>query len=345
MSSKLNVVITGASGNVGIDVFKKLLSKKDKINLTVFSRNSKKNRKLFKSYKDEIEIVWGNLLDYEAVKKAIKGQDVVVHLAAVIPPGCYEDNDYTYEVNVNGTRKILKAMKESEKNPKLIYTSSFAVYGDRLEDPYIKDDDPFNPNDIYGYTKVEAENLIRASGLDYLILRLSYCASRRSLGFNTVLFLMPLETRLELIDTRDIGTAIANALFVKGVWNNAYNLGGGEDCRIIYRDHLNDLFEINGLGRDLLPEHLFRKKGYCIGYCDTSEVQKLLDYQNHTLEDYYDIAKDESGIEKYIIPLFRSRVKKYLIKQVDKSGIKEKYRKSQEELENNLSRFETIESD
>lgn len=342
MSSKLNVVLTGASGNVGIDVFKELLSRNSQINLRIFSRKSKKNRKLFKSYKDDIEIVWGDLLDYDAVKRAVEGQDVVIHLAAIIPPDSYEDNDYTYEVNVNGTRKILKAMKESKKNPKIIYTSSFAVYGDRLDDPYIKDNDPFNPNDIYGYTKLEAENLIRASGLDYLILRLSYCASRRSLGFNTVLFLMPLETRLELIDTRDIGTAIANALFCEDTWNNSFNLGGGEDCRIIYRDHLNDLFEINGLGRDLLPEDLFREKGYCIGYCDTSEVQKLLNYQNHNLEDYYEIAKDESGISRYIIPLFKSRVKKYLIKKVDKSKIKEKYRKSQDQLKKNLDRFETI---
>lgn len=332
MNSKPNIVLTGASGNVGIDVFRELFSNRDKINLRIFSRGSKKNRKLFVSYKAEIEIVWGDILDYNAVKKAITGQDIVIHLAGIIPPDCYEDNDYTYRVNVGGTRNILRAMEESELDSKIIYSSSLAVYGERLDDPYIKPRDPLNPNDIYGYTKVKAEESIRASGFDYLILRLAYCASIRTLRFNPVLFLMPLDTSLESIDTRDIGIAISNALFCKEVWNNTFDLGGGKDCRIIYREHLNDLFEIMGCGREFIPEELFAEDGYYIGYCDTSRVQELLKYQHHNLEDYYEIAKEWIGIKRYITPFVKPLVRGYLIRKLKKSRIKEKYKKSQERL-------------
>jgi nucleoside-diphosphate-sugar epimerase len=331
-NSKLNVIITGASGNVGIDVFRKLLSKTSQINLRVFARGSNKNKKLFKPFTDKIEVVWGDILDYSATRRAIEGQDIVIHLAGIIPPDCYEDNDYTYDVNVNGTRNILKAMQASERDPKIIYASSLAVYGDRINDPYIEKNDPLRPNDIYGHTKVKAENLIRASSLDYLILRLSYCASIRTLRFNPVLFLMPLDTPLETIDTRDIGTAISNALFCREIWNNTYNLAGGEDCRITYREHLDDLFEIMGCGGNIIPEEKFNKEDYYIGYCDTSEVQELLNYQHHDLNDYYEIAKEWIGIKRYFTPLVKPFVKWYLLWKLKKSKIKEKFQKSQKKL-------------
>ncbi|TFF97635.1 MAG: NAD(P)-dependent oxidoreductase [Promethearchaeota archaeon] len=334
-NSKLNVVITGASGNIGIDIFKKLLSITSKINLRIFSRGSKKNRKLFKPYMDKIEVVWGNILDSSAVKRAINGQDIVIHLAGIIPPICYEDNDYTYEVNVKGTKKIVDAMRESDLKPKIIYSSSLAVYGDRLDKPYIENDAPLNPNDIYGYTKVKAENLIRTSGCDYIIFRLAYCASIRTLRFSPVLFLMPLDTPLEAIDTRDIGTAIVNAIFSENVWNNTYDLGGGKDCRITYREHLNDLFKIMGCGKNLIPEELFNEDGYYIGYCDTLEIQNFLNFQHHNLEDYYEIAKQWIGIKRYFTPLVKPIIKWYLKRKLKKSKIREIYRKSQEKLKKN----------
>ncbi len=335
MNSKINVVLTGASGNVGIDVFREFLSRSSMINLRIFSRGSKKNKKLFRPYKDKIEIIWGDILDVKAVQRAVANQDIVIHIAGIIPPYCYEDNDYTFEVNVQGTQNILNAMKESELKTKIIYTSSLAVYGDRLGDPFIEKEDPLNPNDIYGYTKVKAEEIISASGCDYIIFRLSYCASIRTLRFNPVLFLMPLDTSLEFIDTRDIAIAIANAITCDETWNNTFNLAGGAECRITYREHLNDLFKTIGCKKNIIPEKYFMDDGYYIGYCNTSEVQALLDFQNHDLEDYYEIAKEWIGIKRHLIPLLKPFVKWYLLWKLKKSKIKEKYRKSQEQLQKN----------
>jgi hypothetical protein len=150
---------------------------------------------------------------------------------------------------------------------------------------------------------------------------------------------MPLDTPLEFIDTRDIAIAIANALFSNDVWNNTYNLGGGKDCRITYREHLDDLFEIMGCGKDLIPEDKFKKDGYYIGYCDTSEIQELLQFQHHDIDDYYEVAKKWIGIKRYLIPLVKPFVRWYLLWKLKKSKIKEKYRQSQKQLKETRRRF------
>jgi nucleoside-diphosphate-sugar epimerase len=320
MTSKIDLLLTGASGNVGIDVFKKVVSRSDSFNLRIFTRGSKKNRKLFKPYKKEVEIVWGDILDYEAVKKAVDGQDIIIHMAGLIPPACYKDDEYTYKVNVKGTKNILTAGNDSEKAPKIIYTSSIVVYGDRLDDPLISIEDTPNPNDIYGVTKLKAEQLIRESNLNYLIFRLSYCASIRTLKFNPILFLMPLETNIEIIHTKDVALAIVNAIKFDKIWDKTINLAGGKDCRIKYGDHINDLFEIIGLGKDLLPEDAFADQGFNCGYYKANSVHEKLKYQRHDLEDFYKEVKSWIGFKRYLVPLVKWFVKKYLLRKLRKAS-------------------------
>jgi len=315
----INVLLTGASGNIGIDVFQEILSRQNDINLRIFVRGSKKNKKLFKPYKEQIDIIWGGILDYDAVKKAVQDQNIIIHMAGLIPPECYKDDEYTYKVNVIGTKNILKASKELKKPPEIIYTSSIVVYGDRLDDHLIKVDDPPSPNDIYGLTKLHAEKLIRESELEYLILRLSYCASIRILTMNPLLFLMPLETKVEIIHTKDVAIAIANAIKNKDVWNRTFLLGGGEDCRIVFKKNANDLFEILGFGRDFLPEDVFEEDGFNCGYCETTEAQNLLKYQHHNLEDYYEEVREWIGFKRHFVPLVKWFVKKFLLRRLKKS--------------------------
>jgi nucleoside-diphosphate-sugar epimerase len=200
---KKNILITGASGSVGFDTFKIFFSNIDDFNIRVFLRESRKNKKLFKGYKDKIEIIWGDLKDFGSIQKALVNQDIIVHIAGVIPPLADEEIDYTYEINVEGTKKILKAIKFQKSKTKIIYTSSIAIYGDRLEDPMIKKIYNVNPNDFYAKTKLKAEELIKESNIEYLIFRLSYCTNIRTFKIKPLMFEVPLDTCLEIIDTRD----------------------------------------------------------------------------------------------------------------------------------------------
>lgn len=315
----VNILLTGSSGNVGEDVFEELFQRRNHFNLRLFLRGSKKNRKLVKTYENQIEIIWGDILDYDSVKRAVKDQDILIHVAGLIPPECYKDNEYTYKVNVIGVRNLLEASKELNTSPRIIYTSSIVVYGDRLNNSMIYNTDEPNPNDIYGLTKLCAEELIKKSGFQYLILRLSYCASIRTLKMNPILFLMPLKTKIEIIHTKDVALAIAKALHNENIWNKTFLLAGGKDCRIQFKTHLNDILEIIGFGRNFLPEEAFEKEAFNCGFCETTEIQKLLSFQQHTLQDFYEEIRNWIGIKRYFVPLVKYFVKKYLLRKLEKS--------------------------
>ena len=69
------------------------------------------------------------------VLAAVSGQDVVVHLAFIIPTlsatGIQSERqpDLAYAVNVGGTRNLIAAAQEQDRPPRLIFSSSVHVYG------------------------------------------------------------------------------------------------------------------------------------------------------------------------------------------------------------------------
>lgn len=314
--TKLNVMLTGASGMVGKKILEELIFK-GLFSIRVFLRDSKKNRKLMRSFAtNDVEVVWGSLENPKEVIKAVENQDVIIHAAALQPSNANYDAKKVHLVNVTGTENILNAAKK-QKNARIIYTSSISVYGDRLKDPYIKSTDPVvkSDHDPYAKSKLEAEDLIKKSSLDYLIFRLSYCTSTEMLRFQSLMFDMPLDTRVEIIDTRDVAKAVANSILLKEIWNRTFNLGGGTKCQIIFREHFNDIVEIMGFGRDFLPEEAFAKGGFHCGFFDTTEVQSLLKFQVHTLQDFYDDIRKWIGIKRYFVPLVKPIVRWYLLKK------------------------------
>lgn len=329
MMSKKNILITGASGSVGIKVFHEFYARKDKYNITLFLRGSKKNKKLFKNYIEELNIVWGDLRNYNDVEKAVANQDIVLHLAAVIPVSEESNPESTHAVNVDGTQNIINSMLKQQTKPKIIYTSSVAVYGNRVKKPIIKITDPIRPakGDFYAVSKIEAEKLIRNSDLDYCIFRLAYCASPAVLKFHPVMFRMPLNTSIEMILTSDIGKALANALEREDIWGKIFNLGGGESCRIRYGDHLDDLYEIMGLGRGFMPKEAFSIEGYHCGFYFDDGVQELFNFRNLTLQDFYKEVKKWIGFKRYLTPLLRWLLRKIFIR---KSEYFKEYKKKKE---------------
>ncbi|MGE5401303.1 MAG: NAD(P)H-binding protein [Ignavibacteriales bacterium] len=133
-----NVIILGASGNIAGHVID-ILSKKEDINLTLFLRgkNRLRNKEVSQS-----RIVEGNVLNYDQLKEAIKGQDIVyANLAGDLEAM---------------SKYIVKAMDETGVK-RLIFISSIGIY-----------DAPLRPV-LKPYRK--AADVIEASDLQYTILR------------------------------------------------------------------------------------------------------------------------------------------------------------------------------
>lgn len=82
-----------------------------------------------------------------------------------------DKNGLCYQVNVVGTENIVKACQT--KNIHLIHISTDYVFDGTKSTPYVEDD-PRNPLEWYGQTKMEAEDVVSQSGASFTIVRISY---------------------------------------------------------------------------------------------------------------------------------------------------------------------------
>ncbi|KAM4121758.1 hypothetical protein ACB094_01G030700 [Castanea mollissima] len=75
-----------------------------------------------------IEIVYGDVTDYQSLLAACSGCHVIFHVAAVVEPWLPDPSKF-FSVNVGGLRNVLQAVRETKTIEKLIYTSSFFALG------------------------------------------------------------------------------------------------------------------------------------------------------------------------------------------------------------------------
>ncbi len=167
---------------------------------------------------------------------------------------------------------------------------------------------------MYAETKIIAEKLIHESGVEYVIFRLTYIIEPYRVALDPLMFKMPLETHIEPAHTKDVGLALCNAVEQdNSFWNNTYHIAGGDNCRITFKEYLDDMTEIFGLGRDLLPVTAFANEGYHCGYLDTHESQEKLHYQRHSLRDIYKTIKRRFALLKPLAWMFKPVIRAYLL--------------------------------
>lgn len=85
---KQRVFVTGATGGMGFASLKEMLKYSEKQDIAILARDSEKNRNILKSYTETpgLEIVWGDLNNYDDVLKCVKGCDLIFHIAAFVSP-------------------------------------------------------------------------------------------------------------------------------------------------------------------------------------------------------------------------------------------------------------------
>lgn len=78
--------------------------------------------------------------------------DVVVHLAAIMPSGKAQTRDFEYDVDVNGTRKLLEACVQHGVK-RIVVSSSGAAYGYHADNaPWLTEDMPVRGNEVFAYS-------------------------------------------------------------------------------------------------------------------------------------------------------------------------------------------------
>ncbi len=315
----MQILLTGGSGTVGREVLK-LLSQQSNIHLTAFDIKTRKTQKAYKPYLDKVSVVYGDLSKQEEVEAVCKGMDCVIHLAAIIPPLADEKPDLAYQVNVVGTQNLLNALAAHSPDAFFLYASSVAIYGDRLAQPMIYKSDPLLPSegDEYAKTKIQAEQWVTASQLDWSIFRLSAIMGIGNHKVSGLMFHMPLDSPMEIASPADTARAFVHAIPKRELLSKQiFNLGGGEKCRIIYHDFLSRNFELFGLGAADFPAHAFAEKNFHCGYfADGDQLEEIVSFRKDTMESYFkQIKASISPLRRFMTSLFKSFIKKYLLKQ------------------------------
>ena len=318
METRKKILLTGASGTVGYEVLKQLFAIKNKYEVTVFDIKSRKTIKKFKPFNKEINIVYGNLNNNDDLIKVCYDKDVVIHLAAIIPPLADEKPELSHQVNVLGTENLINLLELHSPNAFFLYSSSISVYGDRLHNPMITIQDTINPSegDEYAKTKILAEKIIQNCKLDWSIFRLTAIMGGHKIS--KLMFHQPLKTSLEIASPEDTARAFANAMDKQEqLSKKIFNLGGGENCRIIYDDFLSNSFKIFGLGKlDFLPKTFAEKNFHCGFYEDGYVLDNILNFRKDTLTNYFENEKSKVSLfKKAIISIFNKPIKKYLQRQ------------------------------
>jgi dTDP-L-rhamnose 4-epimerase len=207
MNKFKNVLITGGAGFIGSNLALKMISKGyritvlDSLSKQIHGENPNETSPLYISIKDRVNFIQGTVISKEDWLKAIKGQDVIVHLAAETGTGqsMYEISKYA-DVNIGGTALMLDILANNEHSiKKVVVASSRAIYGegkyscpvhgivyptDRIDGDMAKGDftckcpicgvqvfllptcenSKLHPTSVYGITKLNQEQMVLTVG-------------------------------------------------------------------------------------------------------------------------------------------------------------------------------------
>ena len=148
------IFMTGGAGFVGSHLVRDLLG--GGASVTVYDNFSTGHEENLAGLGDDIRTIRGDILDFDALQKAMAGHDAVSHMAAQLEITRSIGNPiYDLETNTIGTLNVLRSMEEHDI-PRLVEASSAGVYGQAVAVPQTEEH-PTEPNWEYGVSKLAAE--------------------------------------------------------------------------------------------------------------------------------------------------------------------------------------------
>ncbi len=175
----MRVLVTGAAGFIGSHLCEALLKKGYKLNALV-RYNSRHNKGWLENfYHKNLNIIYGDVTDYDSVLEAVQNCNYVFNLAASISvPYSFKNPQTFIDTNILGALNIFRASSQNKKKiKKIIQISSSEVYGNNI----IKDKNILTENTItvsespYAATKIASDNLAlsiqKTTGLPIIVAR------------------------------------------------------------------------------------------------------------------------------------------------------------------------------
>jgi len=156
----LNLLITGGCGYIGSLLIRQLpLAFNDRIRVTILDNLSSGKEQVLANLtsKADYRFMRGDVLKKEDLLKAVKNNDIVIHLAAVTGAGDSFDMPSLYnQVNYEGTKNVLEICVE-QGIERIIYASTCNVYGGKREETKLTEESPIIPPNPYAESKYKGE--------------------------------------------------------------------------------------------------------------------------------------------------------------------------------------------
>ncbi len=307
------ILVTGAFGNIGAATVEALLDGGSDVRVRAL-RFGDEGRALARRWRGRVDIVDGDVRAPATLAPAVRGVDVVVHLAYVIPPACLEAPAEARRTNVDGTANLIAALRAEAPSARFLFASSLDVFGHTHDRPPPRRvDDPVVATDEYTGHKLACEEMVRASGLTWAIARYADVPPIVLRGPVPIMFEIPLAQRIEALHPADAGLATARAATSDETWGRVWLFGGGASCQLTYGEYLSRMLAAMELGEPL-PARAFATKPYCTDWLDTSDSQRVFQYQRRTFDDIVADVAALLGWRRPFARLARPLVRRYMLR-------------------------------
>ncbi len=306
---KKTVFLTGGTGNMGWAGFQELYRLKDRFDIRLLARDSRKNHRLLDRYLSDpsVTVIWGDLTRYPDVLEGVTGADYVLHVGGMVSPAADYWPEKTLEVNVTAAENVVKAVlaQKNKDKIKVVYIGSVAQYGDRNPPHHWGTaDDPQNPAkyDMYALSKIRSEQVFSGAGLKHWVsLRQSGILYPGILKVvNPTAFHVPMGGVLEWATIEDSGTLLARICedgLPEEFWNRAYNISSGEQYRMTNYEFMKRMLGALGLPD---PEKVFEPQWFALKnfhgmwYKDADLLEEHLHFRaNVPVDEYFRSMKSK----------------------------------------------------
>jgi NAD dependent epimerase/dehydratase len=258
---KGKILVTGADGFIGSHLTEELVNQGYKVKAFCFYNSFNSwgwLDSLSKEVMEQVEIFTGDIRDPNGVRQAVRGVDIIYHLAALIAiPFSYHSPDSYIDTNVKGTLNVLQAAKDFGVK-RVLVTSTSEVYGTAQFVP-ITESHPRQPQSPYSASKIGAdciaESFYRSFDLPVTIVRpFNTYGPRQSARAVIPTIISQLLKGKEEIKLGDL-TPTRDLLFVKDTVDGFIAIGGcsdliGEDVNIA----TNSEISIGQLAEEILQQ-------------------------------------------------------------------------------------------
>jgi nucleoside-diphosphate-sugar epimerase len=321
------VLVTGGFGLVGSETVRQLTAAGRQV--AVADLDTPANRKKAKALPDGARPHWADLTDQAAVDRLVSevSPSVIVHLAAVIPPPLYRNPSVARKVNVEATIALVRAAEAQPDPPRFVQASSNAVYGSR--NPHrvtdvVRADTPPRPFELYSNTKYEAEKFVRASSLEWVVLRLGgvlspdFSALPLTADGIFIESALPTDGRIHTVDVRDVGRAFAAAT-TADVAREILLIAGDDSHKLLQKDvgaALAAALGLPGVIPEGRPGDPNNDDGWFLtDWMDTERAQEALAFQRHSWPEMLDEMSARMGWKRLPLRLVAPLARVFLARR------------------------------